>query len=146
MRVKSGVTIIEVLLGAAILVFCLSGILASYVSAFVLGDVARDISTAMNSVQAKLEEIRNDDFVNVTAETFALDGFAAGDSMGVVEVRDIGNFTNLKEVRITASFRSGRRIIGEDADLDGSFDEGSEDSNGNGRLDSPVEVVTLLTN
>jgi hypothetical protein len=73
---------------------------------------------------------------------FELNGFAAGDAEGVVEVSDT-TYSDLKRVRLTVSFRSRNRVIGEDSNLNGILDAG-EDSNGNGRLDSPAEVISLI--
>ena len=76
-------------------------------------------------------------------------GFTADDAEGRIEVASVAGYTDLKEVRIVASFRFKRgdleRVIGEDQNLDGDLDAGEgEDTNGNNRLDSPVEIVTLI--
>jgi len=69
-------------------------------------------------------------------------GFVYSESKGRVEVSNTP-YSDLKRIRLIGCFKSRQRIIGEDKDLDGILDTG-EDSNGNGRLDSPLEIVTLI--
>lgn len=140
-----GFTLIEILLTTAILVSCLCGLLAMYLNMFVVADLARDFLHATGAAQAKLEEIKEADFDNLAAfnaTAFDLDGFAAGDSKGRVEVANTA-YSDLITLRIICSFRSRGRLIGEDANLNGALSAG-EDANNNGRLDSPVEIATLI--
>lgn len=143
-RTSAGLTLVEVMIASAILVFCLSAVLACYVNVFILGDLSRDFTKAVNVVSAKMEEIKKTNFAGVVNSTFVLDGFTAATSRGVIQIRNITGYTNLKEVRIVACFMSRNRVIGEDADFNGVL-AGSEDINGNSRLDSPVELITLIT-
>jgi prepilin-type N-terminal cleavage/methylation domain-containing protein len=143
---KKGLSLIELMIAVAILVFSLSALLASYSNIFLLADLARDRSRAANAVRAKMEELKKENFSNLdsfNATTFNLDGFSANDAKGRIEVRTVTGTTDLKEIRVVASFRSRRRIIGEDTNLNGVLNTG-EDANNNGRLDSPVELVTLF--
>lgn len=145
-----GFTLIEVLVAAAILVFCLCGLLATYVNMFFLQDLARDFTLATNAVQAKMEEVKRTDFTQLTqAKTGPFNltdyGLPITESKGRLEVEEnFGGYTsNLTRVRLIASFKSRGRIIGEDSNLNGILNSG-EDTNTNGRLDSPVELVTLI--
>lgn len=144
---KKTFTLIEVLTAFMLLVFCIAGVLASFVNTFFLLDLSRDMTTAQNSVRAKMEEIKKERFENLTAfngTTFDLNGFAAGSSKARIEVTDVSGYSQLKQIRIVASVKSRKRIVGEDLNLDGQLNTG-EDRNSNGRLDSPVEIVTLMT-
>lgn len=145
---SAGFTLIELMVTVAILVVALTALLASYANMFILGDMARDVSRATNAIRARMEEIKQvefDSLDSLDATTFDLDGFAAADAEGRIEVSDIGGGSNLKQIRIIACFRSRNRIVGEDANLNGALDQASsEDSNNNNRLDSPVELITLL--
>ena len=62
---------------------------------------------------------------------------------GVVYVDDSN--PELLKVTISVSWKQGNTVVGEDRNLDGSLNAG-EDSNGNGILDSPVELTTLIVN
>lgn len=142
---RKGFTLIELLLTFAILAFCICSILLTYINMFILADLSRDLTLATNSVQAKMEEIKKTAFDNLltfNGTKFDIDGFAGADAKGVIEVTDTA-YADLKRVRIIACFKSRGRVIGEDKNLNGILDAG-EDSNGNGRFDSPLELVALI--
>jgi prepilin-type N-terminal cleavage/methylation domain-containing protein len=106
---KKGLSLIELMIAVAILVFSLSALLASYSNIFLLADLARDRSRAANAVRAKMEELKKENFSNLdsfNATTFNLDGFSANDAKGRIEVRTVTGTTDLKEIRVVASFRS----------------------------------------
>ena len=150
------------MLAAAILLFCLVGLLATYIQMFILSDLARDYTTATNAVRAKIEDIRSYAYTNVNAfnsssseylvnrydgTTFNITGL---DGIGAVEVCDIntcpsevGNYTDLVKVRAEISFRSRGKVVGEDLNLNGVLNSG-EDTNNNNLIDSPVESTTLI--
>jgi len=141
-----GFTLIEVLFTVGILAFVLCGLLVTYINMFFLGDIARQTTLAANAAQAKLEDLKRVSFTNLPAfngTTFDIAGFTAANAKGRIEVSNTA-YDDLKEVRIVVSFRQkGQRIIGEDTSLNGILDSG-EDDDGNGRLDSPIEVVTTI--
>lgn len=144
-RILMGFTLAEVLLAAAILALSLCGILLAYVRMFVLSDLCRDFTKVTNGLQTKMEEIKRTSFDNLLAlngARFELNGFAASDAEGVVEVTNTA-YSDLKRVRIIASFKSRNKVIGEDVNLNGVLNTG-EDSNNNGRLDSPAELISLI--
>ena len=141
----NGFTLVEVLLAVSILAFCLCGILITYMNMFVLADLSRDFTKVSNGLQLKLEEIKRTSFAGLSAlngTRFELNGFASSDAEGAVEVSDTA-YSDLRRVRVIVSFRSHNRIIGEDTNLNGILNA-QEDSNGNGRLDSPLELVSLI--
>jgi hypothetical protein len=53
--------------------------------------------------------------------------------------------TDLLELTVSVCWKQKGRVIGEDKDLDGVLDSG-EDANGNGMIDSSVELKTRWTN
>lgn len=141
-----GFTLIELLFTFSILVFCLCGLLLAYIQMFVLTDLSRDLTLATNAVQAKMEEIKKanfDSLLSLNGTTFDLTGFSSSDAKGRVEVVSTV-YSDLMRVRIVASFRSRNRVIGEDANLDGDLDTGEDTFISNSRLDSPMELVTLI--
>jgi hypothetical protein len=140
-------TLVEVITAAAIFAFCLSGLLLTYMNLFTLNDLTRDFTRTTNGIQARMEEIKLVSFTNLAAlnnTTFTIDGFNSTSALGVVQVSDTG-YTDLKRVRLIVTFKSRNRVIGEDTNFNGVLNSG-EDANGNGRLDSPCEIVTTIAN
>jgi prepilin-type N-terminal cleavage/methylation domain-containing protein len=140
-----GVTLIEVLIAAAILAFSLCGILLTYINMFIFTDLTRDFTLATNALQAKAEEIKKANFDNLLTfnGSFDIAGFASSDAKGVVYITSDTGYADLKRVRIEASFKSRNRVIGGDKNLNGIADLG-EDVNSKNELNSPAELVTLI--
>lgn len=146
-------TLIELLLTFSILVFCLCGLLLTYINMYILSDLSRDLTLVNNAVQAEMEIVKRTDFAGLLAldgTPFNIAGFVTADARGRIEICDnttcpaLIPYADLKRVRIIACFRSRGRLIGEDRDLDGQLDIGEDTLIANNRLDSPVEVVTLI--
>lgn len=142
-----GFTLVEVLLAAGILATTLCGILATYISCFELASTSKNLTLAINSAQMRIEEIRDYAFSGIFTDynnqTFTVDEIIPGNSQGIIYV-DNSN-PELLKVTISVCWRQGAsRIIGEDKDLDGILDAG-EDANGNNMIDSPAQLVTLIT-
>ena len=141
----SGFTLVELLVASAILIITIVGILISYVRSLELAELSRNSSVAINASRSQIEQMKNTDFAQVTANfnnvTFTVPGF---NGMGVSYVSTV----NANLVQVVATFcwrqRNGR-VVGEDRDLDGVVDAG-EDANGNGRLDSPTQVISDIYN
>lgn len=143
---KEGFTLIEVLVTITILSFCLCGILLTYVNMFILTDLLRNFTLANNALQAEGEKIKKTNFDGLSAFNgyeFDVGGFASSNAKGRIEVTDTA-YPDLKRVRIILCFKSRARVIGEDTNFDGSLNYG-EDLDGNGRLDSPVELVSFIS-
>jgi len=142
---RKGFVLAEVLLGAAILAFVLCGILATYINCFDLITTSRNSTAAVNSAQSIIEEIRDYSFTSIfndyNNQTFTVSEIPA--SRGIIYVDNTN--PDLLTVTISVSWQQhGNRIIGEDLDLDGVIDAG-EDINANNMLDSPVQIITLVT-
>lgn len=137
-------TLIELMIAAAILVGAFLGILGVFTGCFNLNELTRNLTISLNGAQAEMESIRNLSFDSISAGTFEIAGIADADSEGIVEVDDTD--PALLKVTITVCWRQNSgRIIGEDSDLNGEFVLGTEDENENGKLDSPAQMVTLMT-
>lgn len=141
----TGFSLVEILLAVAILAFALCGILTMYSTCFVLTATSKNINIATNAAQGLIEEIRSSPFTRIISDYNGLNFIvnAIPSSRGVVYVDDTD--PDLLELTISACWKQGNRIIGEDTDLDGVLDAG-EDANGNGIIDSPVELVTRIAN
>ena len=53
--------------------------------------------------------------------------------------------TDLIQVEVVVCFQAGRKIVGEDHNLNGVLDSG-EDVNADKKISSPVSLKTLITN
>lgn len=148
MRNKQGFSLVEVMVVAAILVIAIIGLIQIFISASMLFESSGNMTIALINAKSKLEEMRNESFSQITTNygsggtpgnTFDLN---PGTGKGVIYI-DSSN-SNLFTVTIAVSWRNQNgRIIGEDADLDGSLDAG-EDTNGDGQLSSPVTIRSLI--
>jgi len=111
-------TLIELLLAVAILAFALTSMLLLFINCIILNKTNRSITYAYNSLQAKMEEIKNTSFASLYAtcpeerpsgcfcngDTFSLNGFVSGDSSARIEISD--DTTRRKLVRIKTCFKT----------------------------------------
>jgi type II secretory pathway pseudopilin PulG len=163
----TGFTLAELMVASLVLVTILVGLLASYVTCFDFNETSRNLTTALNAAQLKLDEMRDHSFSLICTDfnntTFTVDDMPAGESRGTIYVfidalptglnPDCSSFGSncpcsdydILRVVISVCWRQkSGRVIGEDKDLDGVLDIG-EDKNGNSIIDSPAQVVSYLT-
>lgn len=129
-KIKSGFTLSELLLAAAILVFVLAGLLVLFLNCLILNETNRNFTLAYSAIQAKMEEIKNTPFSNLdalNATNFYLYGFSPDNAKGRIHVSD--ESAGLKRIRIVACFKVRNRLIGNDI---------------NNCQSSPAELVTLI--
>jgi len=163
---SKAMTLIEVLIALAIFIVGFTGILVTYINMFILADIARNATVVNNAAQFEMEKLKKENFDNLSnyngnifyvkytspdhtgieiTDTLPAD---ASLIMGVgrIDISDITAYSrsNVKEIRITVSFRSQKRVIGGDKNLNGVPDAGDV-LDQYGRIDSPVELVTLVT-
>lgn len=151
---KYSFTLMELMLAATILVVALVGLLATYVGCFTINETAKNLTLAINAAQQKLEEIRDYNFYKIYEDynntTFEVSEIPDSDAEGSVNIDD----TDPDLIKITVSVcwqQRGGRIHGEDngrgggVALNGKID-GTEDGDGDGIIDSPAQIVTLITN
>ncbi|MBU2103302.1 MAG: prepilin-type N-terminal cleavage/methylation domain-containing protein [Candidatus Omnitrophota bacterium] len=144
MRFRHGFTLVEVVVAIGILATTLCVLLGVYSACTILVSTSKSINIATNAVLGLMEEIRTSSFADIedyNGLQFVLN--AVPESRGVVYVDDTN--PELLEVTVSVCWRQGNRIIGEDANLNGALD-GGEDQNGNGKIDSPVQIVTRIAN
>jgi prepilin-type N-terminal cleavage/methylation domain-containing protein len=164
-----GFTLAEIMIASLVLVIILVGLLASYVACFDLNETSKNVTLAMNAAQAKMAEITDYSFANAcsdyNATTFTVSDMP--DSRGVIYIYPYSSYTTnsscnnctscdykMLRVVISVSWRQkSGRIIGEDNGgvpyiaanaLNGALNTG-EDTNSNGKIDSPVQLVAFLT-
>jgi len=148
MKKYLALTLLEICLATLVFSVALIGILLFYFNAQEFNELASSFSVALNEAKKMMEVIRSTQFSDIytTYNNYRFDpeSFSSGLAKGIVYIDKEAGRDDLLRVNVVICFRAGRRIIGEDLDLDGILDSG-EDRNGNGRLDSPVELTTLVT-
>lgn len=141
-----GFTLIEVMIGAFILASVILSIIAAYITCFELVYTSRNMTFAVNSAKAKMEEIRDYNFYGIYADynnqTFSIAELPASESRGIIYVDN--SSPDLLKVTISVCWRQRSRLIGEDNNLNGAIDAG-EDINHNDIIDSPAQLVSLIT-
>ena len=153
---EGGFTLLEVVIAGGALMVGLVGLASTFGSGLALNDGARHLTLAMAAAQQELEAIKTLSFADVADRdgAFVVPGLDPQNVSTFVEVvqdstdaRDVARITSadLAQVTVTVCWRQRMgRVIGEDANLDGVFDADTEDANGNGRLDSPAQLTTLI--
>ena len=146
---SSAFSFVELMFSLIILLIIFVGLLYTYIGCFELNEYSRNLTLANNALQAELESIRETSFDGLDAldgTTFSLEGFADGESIGLVDVYD-SVYSDLKYIRLVGCWRQkSNRVIGEDSNLDGVL-QPDEDlaGDGDGVLDSPAEIATLIS-
>lgn len=147
-----GFTLLEVMIATAILVIAISGLLATFAGLSSLNENSKKLTLATTSTHDKMEEIRDflnsngltDTYSTYNGQAFDPDGFRANEAKGAVSIDNTN--PDYLEISVSVSWTERtNKIVGEDADLDGVLD-GGEDSNSDGRLSSPAELVTIMVN
>jgi len=133
---QRGFFLIELTITIAVLIIVIFGYLSLFVHCLGLAETSANITFATVEAQDKIEEIRNHQFENIQADygtapgnTFALTQL---NGTGYIYVINTGNPSLLTiEIAISWLDKNNRLIGGVDEDSDG-------------RIDSPVEVVTII--
>lgn len=143
-----GFFLIEIMIVIAVLVIVLVGYLQLSIVCFGLAETTKNITIAISEIQSQLDQIRNYNYSNIVSDYSQ--GGSPGDIFSLSQLDGVGiislNNSNpeLLEVEITACWQEkGRRIIGEDINLNGVLDA-DEDKNANGKIDSPASLITLI--
>ncbi len=142
---KRGFTLLELLIASGILVIALTGLLATYAACFDLVETTRNSNLALNAAQKNLEEMRNANFLSIFSSyngtTFQVSGMPANSSLGFISINNSNS--SLLKVAVGVCWRQkGSRVVGECNDSGGVLV--FSDSNGDGRLNSPVELSTYM--
>lgn len=139
---KSGFALAEVMIAAVVMILAFVGMLMTYVRCMELNEMSRNKSLATRAAKSRMEQINNSLFSQLSVNFQGTPFFEAGINGAGVSYIDA---TDPELVQITVTFcwaQKNGRVVGEDADLDGVLDAG-EDANGNGMLDSSVQLVTV---
>lgn len=138
---RAGFTLLELTLTAVILTSVLIALLGVAIYCFNLAETNYNTTIAYHSAREQVEAVFSA-VGSITAgnATFIPANF---EGIGRLEIAEVS--PDVFQVRAAVCWRQrGRRIIGEDVNLNGALD-GGEDSNDDGVLNSPCELITLMT-
>jgi len=142
---EKGFSLMEIMVAVVITAITLCGILLTYITSFALIKTSKNASMAASAERGLMDEIRNTSFPLIFSTyngvTFTVNNMPS--NKGVIYVDDTN--PELLEVTISVSWQEGNKVIGEDTNFNGVLDSG-EDLNSDNILNSPVELVTLISN
>lgn len=144
---QGGFTLVELLISVGLLAVVTTGTVAALLACLGLSSTSKNNHIATTAAIGLAEEIQGASFPDLVTDydnlNFTVNALTAG-SRGIIYVDDTN--PDLLQVTISVCWRqAGSRIIGEDSDLDGVLDAG-EDTNANGIIDSPVQIVMQVAN
>ena len=140
---KSGMSLAEVMVAATIFIIAATGILLTLLKCMELEELGRNSQQALAGIQTEIDVIKNADFSTIEA-TYNNATFTHAALTGMGKVYVDNTDPNLLIIKVVYCWRqSNRRVIGEDTNLNGTLDAG-EDKNGNGQIDSYVQVQTQI--
>jgi prepilin-type N-terminal cleavage/methylation domain-containing protein len=151
---KSGLTLVEVLVATAIMAFCLSGMLLTYINMVTLTDVTRAFTLANNAGQHIMEVLKSNTFDNVTNSTLSsseIDAILTNSEFDsenawarIQVVNDAALLGSLKKVKVMVFFKLRNRAMWQDKDEDLVPDW--DDVNPEWNEVSSVEIVNYVGN
>lgn len=138
-----GFTLAELVVAAGIMGVVVGGILVSYIRCMELNEASQNKSLAVKAARDRMEIIKSTAYANLVSTynnvPFAVTGFT-GQGISYVTALDAKN----TQVVVSVSWRQKNgRVYGEDKNLNGVIN-GGEDANNDGRLNSPVDIVTRI--
>lgn len=137
----AGFTLLELMLTAVILIGVLMALVGVPIYCFNLAETNYNTANAYNNAREQIESIFSA-VGNIVEDntTFTL---LNPEGKGRIEITEVS--PDVFQVRVVVCWKQrGGRIIGEDSNLNGVLDSG-EDLDGDGALDSPCEIITLMT-
>ena len=140
---QQGLTLVELMIAAVIMVTAFTGVLLTYIKCVELSELSKNSSIALSAAKNQLENIKNTPFANIFVNYNQVSFNPTGLTGKGVSYVDNSN-PDLLKVTISVSWRqSNGRIIGEDKNLNGVRDAGES---ADAQLDSPVEIVSNIYN
>lgn len=165
MKKTAGFTLIEVLIATMVLTIALVSAIGLFAYLLALPEGGRDSVIALHEAETKMEEICTNHYLTIRdgdtsaglpaytntgallRTPFALAGLTG---QGIVYGEELpGAADGLMRIKVVVCYRQKNRIIGEDdgagagTALDGILN-GAEDANGNGEIDSPCQLETVV--
>jgi type II secretory pathway pseudopilin PulG len=135
-------TIAELLIATGVILLTSLAILFSYVQCLELNIINKNSLSALENARNTMETLKSTSFDAIYdtyhGKTFPLEGV---EGIGLIEVDSKNPL--LLGVSIKCFWKSKGRVIGEDKNFDGKLDK-DEDKNENGRLDTPISLMTHI--
>lgn len=140
---QRGLTLVELMVVILVVIPALLITILVFVRCLDLIELSRNTSRAMIALKNQCNQIELADFNQISATYDQVSFQSAGlTGRGISYVESLQ--ADLLRVTLTFSWREkSGRVVGDDKDLDGVLDAG-EDADGNGMLDSPAKLVTLI--
>lgn len=140
---NKGFSLSELMIATLIFTLTFAGTIIVFFRCIELSEMARHSSVAVNAVKSQLATIEDTVFEQILATFNNATFTAAGvNGRGVTYVTSLD--ADLLRVTIVFCWREKNgRIMGEDTNINGVLNAG-EDADGNGVLDSPVEMTTYV--
>lgn len=163
---KRGFTLIEALVGMALLLGAGTALLLSFLAAVAHAEYVSRLQTAVNAAQGQLEALMAESVTTIASDAQFAPARGSGQCVGIVEDPNCAlgtaarsgrlavqiknpdgslatSASDMVDVHVAACWVIRGRIIGEDVNCNGHLDAG-EDLNGNGWIDSPAMVTTRI--
>src|SRR3989338_9844349 len=123
------------MIAVLILSVALVGLLAAYNGCFILAENARNLTAALNSAQAKMEEMRDYNFISLASDygagginnIFPASGLD-GNRKSKIYIQDVSSPSDgsLLQVKVVVCWQEqSGRVAGEDKNLNGILDTSS---------------------
>jgi prepilin-type N-terminal cleavage/methylation domain-containing protein len=160
MKQASGFTLLELMLAVLIMGLALLSTMEMFVYSFSLRTADKSLTIAQSQAAQKIEQLYSLDYADLRSaytdagalketpfDVYDVGGQLMTDMKGSVYAQELsGAAYALMRVKAEVSYKlSNNRIVGEDTTLNGRLDAG-EDQNGNGELDSPGMMETVIVN
>lgn len=146
LKLKQGLTLVEVMVSAVVFVLAFIGMMLTYTKCMQFNELAKNSSKALSASRMQMEEIRNTPFAQIASlynnQSFDVSGFTG---KGVSYVDLLSGVSDALQITVNVSWRQPNGlIVGEDENLNGQLDSG-EDTDGNGRLSSDgVQLISVV--
>jgi len=161
---KKGMTLIEVLLSMVIVALGIGAIFLAYPTVFEGVRISSQRVLAWELARKEMEILKNSDFAalygvayNPRSDTPVANTFSTSDipnSSGVYYIEKIYGdvdgdgdrddlLNDLIRIEVVICLKAGRRVLGEDKNLDAVLDS-AEDENNDKKISSPVSLYTLV--
>ncbi len=145
---RKGFTLVEIMVSVIIMAVAIGATFQIINHILWLNETNDNIIPTMNAIQGIMDEIRNVPFDDISPNynnmLFTLNNLTnrGVPHQGLVTVNII-EAGYLLRAKVVVCWRQKNRIMGEDANFNGTLDSG-EDANGNNEIDSPCSVESVI--
>lgn len=143
LRKHRGSSLLEVIIATAVFLIAAVALLYAILKSMELEELGRRSQQALAGIQSQIDVIKNTPFSTIVA-TYDNATFTNANLTGMGKIYVDDTDPELLVIKVVYCWRqSNSRVIGEDTNLNGVLNAG-EDKNGNGQIDSYVQVQTQI--